>query len=86
VVQEALTNTRKHSRGARVQVRLNYTPHELRVDVVDDGSATGDGTGNRLGTVGMVERMAAYGGTVQTGPTGDGGWAVRARVPLGGAA
>lgn len=85
VVQEALTNTRKHSRGASAQVRLTYTPRELLVDVVDDGTASGDGVGNRLGTVGMVERMAAYGGTVETGPKVDGGWAVRARVPLGGA-
>jgi signal transduction histidine kinase len=84
VVQEALTNTRKHSRSATAHVRLTYTPDELLVDVVDDGIATGEGMGNRLGTVGMVERMAAYGGTVDSGPTATGGWAVRARVPLGG--
>jgi signal transduction histidine kinase len=89
IVQEALTNTMKHAGpGARARVVLSYGADELRIDAGDDGAggSTRDGTGN--GLRGMRERAALLGGEVAAGPGPDGGFLVRARIPLdrGGAA
>jgi signal transduction histidine kinase len=84
VVQESLTNTRKHGGiGASVAVSLRYTADELIVGVTDDGrgaAAADDGAG--LGLTGMRERVGIYGGTVQAGPRPAGGYQVSARLPL----
>ncbi len=83
VVQEALTNVVRHSgsRTARVRVRYGGDVLELRVD--DDGPATGSGPpGGGNGLVGMRERIAAFGGTVEAGPRADGGFRVCATLPL----
>ncbi|MFG3255178.1 sensor histidine kinase [Streptomyces sp. NPDC048172] len=83
VVQEALTNTVRHSGSRTARVLLRYGAHELELRVDDDGPATGDGpTGGGNGLVGMRERAAAFGGTVEAGPRDDGGFTVRARIPL----
>ncbi|OLF15425.1 sensor histidine kinase [Actinophytocola xanthii] len=85
VVQEALTNILKHAGpNARAEVRLRSTAEGLELEVVDDGGdrpapATSSG-GN--GLVGIAERAAAYGGTVETGPA-DQGWRVRVRFTGG---
>ncbi|MGZ4726939.1 MAG: sensor histidine kinase [Acidimicrobiales bacterium] len=84
VVQEALTNTFKHAGPARARVSIVVAPSELQIEVVDDGrgaAATPPATPGH-GLVGMHERVALYGGTVDTGPRAGGGYAVRARVPL----
>ncbi|WP_432039599.1 sensor histidine kinase [Streptomyces cucumeris] len=93
IVQEALTNTVRHSGSRTARVRLRWTPDALELRVDDDGPATsaetaGAGSADRLsgggnGLVGMGERAAALGGTVETGPRPDGGFRVRARIPLG---
>jgi signal transduction histidine kinase len=84
VVQEALTNTRKHGGiGASVAVSLRYTADELIVGVADDGrgaAAADDGAG--LGLTGMRERVGMYGGTVHAGPRPAGGYLVSASLPL----
>jgi signal transduction histidine kinase len=82
IVQEALTNTLKHSGADRATVRLGYGTSSLLVDVVDDGTATpaDDATGH--GLVGIRERVATFGGTVSTGHLPGGGWRVRAELPL----
>ncbi len=86
IVQEALTNTLKHSPGARARVSVAYEPNEVVLSVEDDGEGPredfelGDAGGGH-GLVGMRERVAVYGGVVQTGPEPDGGFAVRARLP-----
>jgi signal transduction histidine kinase len=84
VVQEALTNTRKHGGiGASVAVSLRYTDDELVVGVTDDGrgaAAADDGAG--LGLTGMRERVGMYGGTVHAGPRPAGGYLVSASLPL----
>jgi signal transduction histidine kinase len=83
IVQEALTNTMKHAGpGARARVTVSYARHELRLDVSDDGTggSSPGGTGN--GLRGMRERAALLGGEVTAGPGPDGGYAVRARLPL----
>ncbi|NUT35457.1 MAG: two-component sensor histidine kinase [Hamadaea sp.] len=83
IVQEALTNTMKHAGpGARAQIVLSYGTDELSIDVSDDGTdaRVPDGTGN--GLRGMAERAALLGGAVTAGPGRDGGYAVRARLPV----
>ena len=83
IVQEALTNAVKHAGPARARVAVRYLPRELELEITDDGSgprATGDGTGH--GLVGMRERVALYGGSLDTGPVNGRGFAVRARLPI----
>jgi signal transduction histidine kinase len=87
LVQEALTNTLKHGgEGARASVRLRYLPGELLVDIDDDGAgaAAPATAGVGSGLLGMRERVHAYGGDVQVGPRGPGGWQVSARLRLDG--
>jgi signal transduction histidine kinase len=88
IVQEAVTNVRRHARATRVAVRVAYDEDELRLEVVDDGAGPGEeravnGTGH--GLVGMRERAALYGGTVEAGADPGRGFAVRAVLPVGGA-
>ena len=85
ILQEALTNTLKHAPGAHVDAALRRTPGGLEIEVVDSGgarpAAPDDGGGH--GLVGMRERVALYGGTLEAGPSGD-GFSVLARFPATG--
>ncbi|HUJ04857.1 MAG TPA: histidine kinase [Streptosporangiaceae bacterium] len=86
IVQESLTNTRKHAGPlATAQVRLRYDDDALELTVTDNGVGVGgaaacDGAGH--GLTGMRERAAMYGGTVQVGPRAEGGFGVTARLPV----
>jgi signal transduction histidine kinase len=82
IVQEALTNTLKHSGAAHASVVLSYGPASLEIEIVDDGTQTppADGTGH--GLVGIRERVSLFGGTAAIGPAEGGGWRVRAELPL----
>ncbi len=92
LIQEALTNTLKHAGPqARAWVRIHYGPHELSIQIEDDGrgvaaslagSANGDGGVTGHGMVGMHERVALYGGRLRIGPRVGGGFEVRAVFPL----
>ncbi|MFI8455952.1 sensor histidine kinase [Kitasatospora sp. NPDC085464] len=84
VVQEALTNTVKHAGGAAAAVTVEYAPDHLKVQVTDTGGRpTGAAsTGNGRGLLGLRERLAVYGGTLQTGPRPRGGYRVTALIPL----
>jgi signal transduction histidine kinase len=85
IVQEALTNARRHAPGASVEVDMRYEPTVLRILVRDDGpgpAAQADGHGLQ----GMRERAAVVGGTVRTGPAEVGGFLVEAELPIGSAA
>jgi signal transduction histidine kinase len=84
IVQEALTNTLKYARGARAQVHVTFDEGELRVQVIDTGGATTDThtTGAGRGLLGMKERVAVYGGDLETGHRTEGGFVVSARLPL----
>jgi signal transduction histidine kinase len=85
ILQEALTNALKHAPGARVDVTVRRTPSELRIEVVDDGhlaAAVSPRAGGH-GLVGMRERAALYGGTLEAGPRAGGGFEVVARLPEG---
>jgi signal transduction histidine kinase len=84
IVQEALTNTLKHAGQARASVTLLYTEQALEIEVLDDGrggSAGGFGKGG-YGLAGMRERIGIFGGELQAGPRPEGGFAIRARLPL----
>jgi signal transduction histidine kinase len=86
ILQEALTNVLRHAPGARVSASLRLTAAELRIEVADDGG-TRPGTrpgGGGHGLVGMRERAALYGGTLEAAPRADGGFIVIARLPAGG--
>jgi signal transduction histidine kinase len=87
VVQEALTNVRKHAAGAKAQVRLAYREGEVAVLITNgptDAAATGPGAlpGGGHGLLGMRERVTAHGGGFAAGPTADGGFRVSAMVPV----
>ncbi|MBA2955383.1 sensor histidine kinase [Nocardioides sp. MAH-18] len=83
IVQEALTNVRKHA-GPDVRVRVVVSVgDEVTVLVEDDGrGAAADDDGHGLGLVGMRERVAAHGGTLEARPRPGGGFRVAARLPL----
>ncbi|MEV0352901.1 histidine kinase [Nonomuraea sp. NPDC050680] len=85
IVQEALTNTRKHTVGARASVRLAYESEAVEVEVVDDGLPAASGRTAPppgFGLDGMAERVALCGGLLRTGPRLEGGFLVQARIPL----
>ncbi len=84
IVQEALTNTLKHAGDTRARVDLTYGPDALAIDVEDDGRGAAVVThGGGRGLAGMRERVAIFGGELEAGPRAEGGFAVRARLPLG---
>jgi signal transduction histidine kinase len=83
VVQEALTNVIRHAEGARATVRIEYRADGLVVDVANAAGRRGSpagGTGR--GLIGLRERIAIYGGSLEVGPRPGGGWRVRATIPL----
>jgi len=85
VVQEALTNVIKHAgRDTPTHVTLAWTDDELTVSVRDEGAQGPRPTPPRggHGVIGMRERAALHGGSVEIGPHPDGGFAVRLRLPL----
>ena len=84
IVQEALTNTLKHAHAHQAEVDVHYEPHDLRVEVRDDGRGptTGDGLGH--GLVGIGERVKIFGGDLSAGAAPTGGFVLRARLPLDG--
>ncbi|BBG03268.1 signal transduction histidine kinase [Pseudonocardia autotrophica] len=87
VVQEALTNVLKHAGPATpTHVGLEWTEDELTVRIRDEGARGPVPRPPRggHGLIGMRERAALHGGSVETGPHPDGGWAVRLRLPLRG--
>ena len=82
IVQEALTNTLKHALPARARVTVRYRHDSVELEVVDDGSAPGNGSPRGHGIAGMRERALLFGGTLET-VRAEGGFAVRARLPTG---
>ena len=82
VVQEALTNVLKHSRGRRATVQLRRTTDGVVVQVDDSGpSRTDSALPGGHGLVGMAERVALYGGRLSAGAGDDGGFRVTASFP-----
>jgi signal transduction histidine kinase len=86
IVQEALTNIRKHAGAATAHVQISFSQRELDLRITDDGGGHGHNTnGSGHGLIGMRERVTLYGGTLTSGPRSSGGFEVRARIPLHGA-
>ncbi|CAG6397673.1 Signal transduction histidine kinase [Actinacidiphila cocklensis] len=85
VAQEALTNTVKHASGASVTISVDYLPGEVRIEVADTGGTPSPtaGSGNGRGLMGLRERLAVYGGTLDAGRRITGGYRVRAVIPVG---
>jgi signal transduction histidine kinase len=83
IVQEGLTNTLKHARASQAVVTVDYGPGELQIEVRDDGEggSTSDGLGH--GLVGVRERVKIYGGEMSAGTAPEGGFVLRAGLPLG---
>lgn len=87
VVQEALTNARKHAPGARTGVHLRYGPDRVEIRVVNAAGPAGPDaalapTGSGSGLAGLEQRVGLVGGTLRHGPTSDGGFSVDARLPV----
>ncbi len=90
IVQEALTNVRKHASAQRVTVRMDVADDELRVCVEDDGRGidpvpAGSGDWPHYGLQAMRDRARMFGGETSLEPRPEGGSALRVRVPLAGA-
>lgn len=84
IIQEALTNTLKHAPGASAEVHVDFRDGELRVEVLDTGGrteSTRPSPGGH-GLTGMRERVALYRGHLEAGPRAEGGFMIRARLPL----
>ena len=84
LVQEALTNVRRHAGPVdTVAVRLTIGSGNVTVEVSDNGRGAGAAASpDGFGIIGMRERVAAVGGTVQAGARPGGGWRVRAVLPI----
>ncbi len=81
VVQEGLTNVRKHAGAARATVVLDYrAPTAVAVEVADDGSGGIASPGGGFGLAGLRERLAAVGGSLSAGRAPAGGFRLRAEV------
>jgi signal transduction histidine kinase len=86
IVQESLTNVARHAGPAKATVRLAFGSREVVVEVTDDGRGAAAGAhpdGGGHGIAGMRERAMALGGELAAGPRPQGGFHVRARLPLG---
>ena len=87
IVQEGLTNARKHAPGRPVTVALRWRDRLLEIEIENaeaEPALEGNGTGH--GLIGMAERVAMYGGSLETGPTEGGRFRICARLPVEGRA
>jgi signal transduction histidine kinase len=82
LVQEGLTNALKHARAQHAEVLIRYSDGQVELTVSDDGPGGGDGEKGGHGLVGMRERVSVYGGELETGPRPEGGYRLRARLPI----
>jgi signal transduction histidine kinase len=84
IVQESLTNVMRHAGQARAEISLEYQSSELGIEVSDNGRGADPGglNGGGHGIAGMRERAGAFGGELEATSLGEGGFRVRARLPL----
>jgi signal transduction histidine kinase len=84
IVQEGLTNALKHAKGAHAEVVVRYIDSSVELEIADNGPGVPNGDGMGHGLVGMRERVALYGGTIESGPRAGGGFVLRAQLPVEG--
>ncbi|MBQ0892261.1 sensor histidine kinase [Micromonospora sp. U56] len=83
IVQESLTNIARHAAAATASVRIDCRPDVLAIQVDDDGKATPDTAPMPgVGLLGMRERVTALGGRLRAEPRSEGGFTVRAELPV----
>ena len=83
ILQEALTNVIKHAGPSRARVAVRFGERAVELEVADDGRGPTTGNnGGGHGLVGMRERVALYGGSLEARPGADGGFVVRASLPI----
>jgi signal transduction histidine kinase len=82
IVQEALANTAKHAGAGHAWVHVRYAPRAVELEIGDDGTSHGAGEGTGHGLTGMRERVGLYGGSLDAGRRENGGFLVRARLPV----
>ncbi|MFC8276025.1 sensor histidine kinase [Streptomyces sp. NPDC057271] len=83
VVQESLTNIARHADAGTVLVHIDHRPDALAIRIDDDGKATPDSVPRPgIGLLGMRERVTALGGHLRAAPRSEGGFTVRAELPL----
>jgi signal transduction histidine kinase len=82
IVQESLTNVIRHAGSAPARVRLSFGDSDLEVTVEDDGPGLAAGIDSGHGLLGMRERVALYGGELETGSVNGRGFRVHARLPF----
>ena len=84
IVQEALSNAMRHAPGSNVQVHVAYRPDGVALEVCNDQvlAASVELPGGGHGIIGMRERATMLGGSLDAGPTGDGGFHVAAVLPV----
>lgn len=85
ILQEGLTNVVKHAGATSTRVLIRGDRDGILIDISDDGRGSNGGPGNGLGLVGMRERVALLGGVLETSDRPEGGFQLRAWVPLDGA-
>jgi len=81
-VQEALTNALKHAGPARANVCVRYDTDALELEVVEQRTVDVSGGGSGHGLAGIRERVGVYGGELEAGANREGGFRLRARLPL----
>lgn len=82
IVQEALTNALRHAGSAPTRVLVRFGDSDLEVTIEDDGPGVRNGDAGGHGLLGMRERVALYGGVLETGSSSGGGFRVHARLPF----
>lgn len=83
IVQEALTNARKHADGAPVTLHVDHGPPATLIEVTNAAGTPGEGgsVDSGYGLIGLRERVTALGGRLDAGPAGAGTWRLAARIP-----
>jgi len=83
ILQEAVTNTLKHSGASRIDVRIGHSPSGMELTIFDDGAGRAGAPGGAgHGLIGMRERVELFGGSLEVGASELGGFRVHARLPV----
>lgn len=82
IAQEALTNAVKHASDSEIQITVSYRADSVELEILDGGGGAPSELSTGNGLVGMRERAALFGGTFEAGPRPEGGFRVRASLPI----